>query len=122
MTQRKSQHEIIDFIANHYNTGNRAVEAVGGGNYCRYNTPDGKQCAFAIMCIEPETLPEGVGASAHLTNLGAEILKPEFRGYNFHFYNVIQHFHDKEEYWNENGLTDKGKKKVAELKIKYNQE
>ena len=41
-------------------------------------------------------------------NLFQSLLKPEYRGHPMDFWNQLQALHDREEYWAEKGLSDRG--------------
>lgn len=108
-------HEIIDEVADFYNNKNRSID----GNQCLYIGPDGKQCAFARMCINPENLPEQLNARVILEDHGQVVLRPEYRGYHPQFYRDIQSLHDNSLNWTDDGLSECGKDIVNALKIKY---
>ncbi len=110
-----NSHEIIDEVANFYNLGNRSTY----GTTCLYNGSDGKQCAFARMCVDPSELEEGVGAKNTLDKFGIDILKPEYRGHDYQLFHDVQVLHDNEWYWTEEGISEEGKKYVEELKKKW---
>lgn len=110
-------HEIIDYIAGYYNLDNRSTDAPK--IMCVYNGPDGKHCAFALMCIDSTLLEEGKNASAILRLNSDSILKPEFRGYSPEFYDDVQRLHDCSENWTKTGLSPEGEDKVAALKERY---
>lgn len=115
-------HEIIDYIAGYYNLGNRSVVEEKIADViplCVYNGSGGKHCAFALMCINPQSLIEGQGARDLLHTYGDSILKPEFRGHPFRFYDDIQSLHDRSGNWTETGLSEEGEEEVAALKLKY---
>lgn len=110
-------HQIIDLIVKTYSPlGARSLEK--DGRSCVYNGPNGKHCAFAMMCSNPEGLEEGVVASSLLHSLGFGILKPEFRGFPVDFYTQCQRLHDFGTYWDPilGGLTDGGRREVEVMK------
>jgi len=110
-------HEIIDEVAGFYKLGNRSVKTES--HFCLYNGPDGKQCAFARMVIDPLALIEHTNARVIIQEFGMQILKPEYRGHDAEFYIAVQRLHDNKGNWNEDGLSEEGKIKVIDLKIKY---
>ena|SRR5688500_8026129 len=128
---RKTTHEIIDEIAAHYNLGNRSVEMrafedkdglIEEREYsCLYNSPDGKHCAFAYMCIDPSKLEEYCGVKDLFRDdkVTMDDLKEEYRGHDIGFYSDLQAFHDTRDYWTEEGLNEFGKNKVESLKNKW---
>lgn len=127
---RKSKHEIIDETAAYYNLNNRSIKS-DGGNYCLYNGPNGKKCAFARMCADDIILTEGKNAAnmlgwegyhdkKPLNSMGDQgVLKEEYRGHSMEFYNAIQGLHDLVLNWTENGLSPQGVEVVKRLKERY---
>lgn len=49
------------------------------------------------------------------------VLKEEYRGYEFHFWDKLQYLHDTERYWHSQGLTSLGDDYVAEIKSWINE-
>ncbi len=47
------------------------------------------------------------------------ILKPAYRGFTLSFWRDLQWLHDNGEHWDENGLSDVGKKEVRAIKRKF---
>ncbi len=86
-----------------------------------YSTPDGKHCAFAYMCINPEDLSEGTSVyGLDITDEKQDILKEEYRGHSVHFYRDVQQFHDNIDNFTMEGLSEIGKLAVTTLKEAYN--
>jgi hypothetical protein len=110
--------EILNQIASMYNLNTRSVD---NASRCLYNGPGNKHCAFANMCIDPSILEENRSASTLLDKLGINILKEEYRGYSFYFYDNVQGFHDIKSNWSDEGLSDFGTKTLARLKAKWGQ-
>lgn len=48
-------------------------------------------------------------------------MRPGYEGHSSLFWEEIQSFHDHNGYWDENGLTEAGKKEVEFLLAKYDQ-
>ncbi len=112
-------HEIIDLIVKTYSApGSRSVTPEG---FCLYNGPDGKHCAFALMCSDPESLPERRLAITIIKESGDKILKPEFRGHSESFYAQCQHLHDSAHDWDmvNGGLTEDGENRVRWMKQNF---
>ena len=116
MSEPKSRIEIIDFIVSHFENNPRSLSESGD---CLYNGPNGSHCAFAIMCSNPEKLPEGKGVFSLIQKRIPKI-KPEFAGYSTGFYRDIQSLHDYDGNWIKtpegNELTLLGVKEVERLK------
>ena len=115
----KNTHEIIDETAGYYNLLNRSISLENGSVSCLYNGPEGKQCAFARICIDPSNFREGLRAGVILNRYGESILKPEYRGHDFSFYSDIQDLHDRQSYWTNTGLSELGKERVEKLKLDW---
>ena len=109
-----SASQIIDHVVNHFSKNPRSLDKWGS---CVYNGADGSRCAFAILCSNPEELPEGY----ILWDIAR--IKPEFDGYSKDFYRDIQRLHDRGDNWIKtetgNELTQMGIEKVKELKEKH---
>ncbi len=108
----KSKLEIIEETAKAYTSENRSIT---DGNRCVYLGPEGKRCAFSRCCKDdPRTFEillnnQRTSAADLLEGYDEkDLLKPEYRGYNKGFWSRIQTFHDCEENWNENGLSETG--------------
>ena len=110
----KTRIEIIDFIVNHFETNPRSINEDGDSFY---NGPNGEHCAFAILCENPEELPEG------FIRFGIARIKPEFDGQSKEFYSGIQLLHDRDYYWKKtpegNKLTQEGINEVKKMKKRY---
>ncbi len=125
-TTQKTKHQIIDEIAAHYNSNNRAAtKDLNGHEVCQYNAigEGGKvcHCAFAILCIDPVNdlqAYECTKASEVIIRhpKHQELLKPEYRGHQGVFYNMLQVIHDNHVNWDVDGLSELGKKAVERLK------
>jgi len=106
-------------IANHYNDNNRSVSG-----RCHYRTDDGRMCAVG-MCMNDEGIYkfgdsiQNVCAIARHLNEKCQhlddILKDEYKGHDAFFWNELQILHDNSVYWNEHGISNRGKLKVSEL-------
>ncbi len=114
--------EIIEETANFYNLGNRSVDETK--SECRYksNTIFGeKQCAFQ-RCVETDLSPyEGKSASKIFSylNQGRLVFKKGYEGHGQEFWMLIQNLHDHHFNWTIDGLSEKGKIKVEELKKRF---
>jgi hypothetical protein len=119
----KTKIEIIDETVAFYgeDINRRSVTKIDHSQKerCLYLGPNGKQCAFARVCIDTTNFREGDNAASHLDN-DQLIIKPEYRGHDGSFWNEIQRLHDYTDYWSlENELSDMGKEEVKRLKLKY---
>jgi hypothetical protein len=120
----KTKHEIIDIIASSYTSKTRAMT---GKNHCQYITEDGRKCAVGMfMTDEGLEFSKGLDLSATGINRRLfneqrrnldDILIKEVRGHELLFWDEMQNrLHDKETYWDENGITPKGKSAFETLK------
>lgn len=111
----KTKLEIIEETANFYNSYTRAYDPIR--HTCVYNTPeDLKQCAVDRCLIDPKMFEEQYGKDGY--NISSVVrrgnlklddyLKEEYRGHGIYFWRSLQEFHDDENNWNENGLSDIG--------------
>ncbi len=114
-----TKHEIIDETVEFYSNNPRSLDEEK--EHCLYKGPNNTECAFARMVRDEDkvNLKEGWTAKALLNGLSIDIIKDEYKGYEFDFYNDIQALHDTKRYWKSGGLTDYGKEKVVELKREY---
>lgn len=115
----KTKLEILDIVANHYNSKNRAVDAEGA---CQYMTNDGRTCAVGMCMRKPETymdINDGVDYFLNNNYSIDHVLKSDFHGHGFYFWQRLQDFHDIEDNWDEYGLTEEGKKHYNKIKEEY---
>jgi hypothetical protein len=89
-----------------------------GGSLCMYNNPDGKHCAFARCCqpdkislLREEYTVRQLVENGIIPNVDF-VLLPEYHGHSVDFWKSVQNLHDGEEYWNEFGLSQKGKEQL----------
>lgn len=120
----KTKHEIIDIIASSYTSKTRAMT---GKNSCQYITDDGRKCAVAMFMTD-EGVEFSKGSSLSATGINRslsekqrrgfdDVLIEEVRGHELLFWDEMQScLHDEERYWDENGITPKGKSAVETLK------
>jgi len=112
----KTKLEIIEETATYYSEDTSRRASTNG--MCEYLTLDGRMCAVGRCLIDPGAVVGG-GAEAILGENGADkLLKEEYRGHDVNFWVYLQLFHDGN-YWDENGLTEKGKEFLQMLKEKY---
>lgn len=130
---RKTRVDIIDETVKFYSENPRAMRAKqlpSEPDSCAYVAPNGERCAFARCCTEDgvrwlHANLEGSnvqGIETRDKNLN-EMLKPEYRGHDLHFWINIQRLHDSSEFWGQDGkLTPVGNSRVQRLKCKYAEE
>jgi len=123
--------EIIDLILGKYieNPEERALE---GGLIPRFITSDGKTDPIGFALLDPHQFSHIVGGIFHLVlhyrqingwvgmrYFPRELLRERFRGHESVFWNDLQHFHDNNTYFTENGLSQNGFAALANLKVKW---
>jgi hypothetical protein len=124
MTKEQIVRETVAF----YTSKNRAaVETVHPDNgctstQCLYLTDEGKMCAVG-RCMTKKglecVLVSYAKASAHDLDDGFDgidkLLKKKYHGRNISFWDNLQSLHDNKNWWDENGITEKGKAQVRYL-------
>lgn len=126
--------QIINETVNRFNSNNRAVRESGECIYC---SQDGRKCAVGVYMDETNTPDRYYGSVLQLhrdaLNGIDTLLVPEVRGHEIEFWKDVQDLHDnyisinnsKHFYsglmifWDENGLTDRGRHYVKQLKEKW---
>lgn len=119
--RKMSKVDVINDTVAFYSedTSRRSFVGEGFHQRCKYNGPDGKKCAFArfVDGTVDESL-EGKSAGDVIEN-GIK-LKPEVAHIeDIPFWNGIQGLHDYGRFWDDKGLTEKGKKMVEQLLEEY---
>ena len=80
------------------------------GQVCCYKTRSGKMCAVG-RCLSNSDLLKGddrsIEAICQIYSLD-DILKPEYRGHSIGFWVGLQKLHDSGQFWDREGLTEKG--------------
>lgn len=115
----KTKKEIILETVEYYKTHPRSL--FKNGESCLYNGADGSKCAFSRCCIDSSQFPEFMSASYILDRDGESVLKEEYRGHEYKFWNDVQLIHDGSAYWNGNVLTARGQELMEHLLTKYNE-
>lgn len=107
--------ETLNETAAAYTRNTRAVDPENGG--CRYFM-NGRCCAVGRCMLNPEQHENYLGGVNRFSDLDA-LLKSEYRGFPIDFWRDLQDLHDWEDNWDENGLTETGKTKVANIKEEF---
>jgi hypothetical protein len=114
----KTKHEIIDEIANYYNSTNRSYDDIN--EVCKYKGPNNTECAFQ-RCVETN-LSEYEGRSSAIVMERHNIrFKDGYEGHDIIFWRLIQNLHDSRRNWNEKGLSDDGQDMVNKLKTMFDE-
>lgn len=119
-TNRLTLEEIVRETVGFYNTKNRAtVESANlisglSSSNCQYITPDNKMCAVG-RCLTKTGLARVMKACPNDAanevdqTLGLEkVLKKKYTGHSRMFWMRLQRLHDNKNFWDENGLNDRG--------------
>jgi len=117
MSNLKTKIEIINEVANHFNSQNRAI--VEGA--CSYLTPDGKKCAVGMFLNFEKfsVIINNDSADTLFQKKGYGILKEEYQIEDTGFWMDLQGLHDTDRFWDENGLTETGEGRKQFLLKKY---
>ena len=117
MTKTEIINETVKFYSEDPNR--RAIE--GSSCLYYYRTESGVQkCAVGRCLIKPGKTQDGgvfmvFGDSCNLN----KALKPKYRGHSLEFWEDLQAIHDSHFYWDEKGLSDRGKIAVEKMLEKY---
>jgi len=121
--------EIINNIANHYNLDNRSVSIVRNTpELCLYTDHKDDHCGVGRYFKEEYKTTTFNGNGEAINSLAIEqsgkgeldfYLISEAQGYPLDFWEDIQNFHDRVEFWNLEGLSNKGKIYKQNLLEKY---
>lgn len=121
LTEREK--EVLLETINFYNSTNRGFDEDKG--MCVYETADGNHCAVG-RCMNANGLafgkhlvdsgrPSAVSSVHERSHSGIDYyLKPEYKGLSIEFWSSLQTLHDNMYCWDENGLSDLGKKYVSD--------
>jgi hypothetical protein len=116
----KTKTEILNETAAFYNLNNRSTKKriKDGSSFCMYNNSDGKHCAFARCCqpdkislLREENTVDQLIDDCYITDVDS-VLRPEYHGHSVDFWRSVQGLHDRKEYWNELGLSQRGKEQL----------
>ena len=103
---------ILDDTAKFYNSNNRGLQPNGN---CCYITPDGKRCAIGRLV----STEHAVKMQIQNDSITYAALTPELSALGILFLEKLQMFHDTEEVWNDNGLSDFGKDQYEIIKAVF---
>ncbi len=106
--------ETLNETAAAYTSKTRGIDQYSS---CRYYT-NGTCCAVGRCLQDPKRFAY-VGGTVITFNRDHNLessLKPEYRGYPMTFWRDLQWLHDNGDHWDENGLSEAGKKEVAKIK------
>lgn len=106
--------KTLNETINSYTSKTRASNRNGNCYYFK----KGKCCAIGRCLTNPEEFAKWDCKVDRLPALDKN-LKPEYRGFPLAFWEALQHLHDHKCLWDENGLSDLGKKRVDEIKRKF---
>ncbi len=117
MTQLTKKQIILETL-DYYTKNKRGIQ---GGN-CRYITADGDMCAIGRCMVSPKEEYRGTPQFLRLGHESLELetlLREKYRGHGNTFWSHLQRFHDFSQHWNENSLTEAGKKSLNTLLEQY---
>lgn len=124
MDKKETMLAVLKTVKEKYNINNRAVAK--GSERCMYQTPEGRRCAVGMYMRD-----DMANAFAHadydastldsLHNLDT-LLKEEYRGLPLEFWEDLQTLHDRSVYWNEDGLTFRGREVAHQIQTRIEED
>ena len=117
MTQKEAQRLILNDLVTHFNSNNRAVSVNSNGieDGCYYLDKKGNKCIAGRWMDNPEKATN----DCILDRGNWGLLKPEAKLAGEDFMSTVQVIHDRKVYWNENGLSESGKKAIESIKEQF---
>lgn len=113
--------EIVDETVAFYNK-DVSRRSVDGSGICQYTDQGGRHCAIG-RCLIDENFDYGGGVEAiwggDLDSPSMEMdkeLKEQYRGHTLGFWSDLQTLHDTSESWNEQGITEFGRRMANGIK------
>ena len=93
-------------------------------NACYYQAQDGRRCAFGRLMKEEYFKDDALNGTtiSHLVNstngvrTHNDLLPDKYKGFSLAFWRELQMLHDSALYWDEDGLTKEGKRKVSSMR------
>lgn len=83
-----------------------------------------RMCAVGRYLKDPEKVQKAIykldscgemNVNGLINTFGEKVFKKKYRNINIAFWDFLQELHDRDIYWNENGLSITGKNKVKDL-------
>ena len=115
--QLETLNETVEFYSVDPN-GRRAFNAENFGQ-CHYKTSDGRKCAVGRLFKRGE-YSEKYGSTTFINLPLKKGVKRLRDTYGVDFLQTLQKLHDTSTNWNNDGLSEIGKREVEYLKIKFN--
>lgn len=112
--------EILEYTVKYYSedTKRRAV-ITEPLRMCMYLTKDGRKCAVGRL-LDKEKINMSIVGSVHLLFRDKpEFITEDMKLVGEEFLSELQDLHDISSYWDENGITDDGNKRVDIIKRIY---
>lgn len=112
---------LLDDTVAHYNSTNRGiiVNNKGGNDSCHYSPSATSEGCSIGRQIKDKKLCKKFDLKKNTPVELLEGLPEELLEYGLPFLRVLQRFHDSNECWNENGLTEVGKENYEIIKSNY---
>lgn len=121
--------ETEKFYTENPNKRGIKINTNGFQDGCQYLTDDGRKCAIGRCMITPTTTMNGDPYGLWDENLRdnneisklifEDILKPEYKGLSIELWKSLQMWHDNPDNWDKNGLTNKGKVEMYDIKSQF---
>lgn len=109
----KTRQELLDNVVGYYNSERRAND----GASCSYHTKDGRRCAVGISVTlrQAKILQENYRGCTVWKDDVFDALPERLKDMGKDFLYAVQKLHDGDPFWDKNGLTEEGKKKVKKI-------
>ena len=114
--------KALDLVSKTFNSNNRALikDSEGMERCCYYTGPGGPRCAIGILVTEKQAkglqsrYPDICASEVWETTSNKTLKK-----FDPDFLEELQWLHDAARNWNEQGLSERGKVLVSEIKLRY---
>jgi hypothetical protein len=118
--------EIIDETVKYYSedVNRRSFTGTGTSQLCKYKTEDCKMCAVG-RCLTSTFINKFgdlIGDVHHLfaqVDWNDDLFQEQYKGHGEDFWIDLQHLHDVQMHWDNNGLTEIGKDFLKAIKRRY---
>lgn len=115
----KTKLEIIEETVAYYSEDVRRRAAKGGSDCQYYDNETGAMCAVGRCMTNPKEYAGVVINAEDLIAENPQVLKAEYQGHEAEFWEDIQHLHDSHWYWSDEGITERGLRRVEQTKERW---
>ena len=121
--------EILEKVAATYTLQTRSLK-LNSDTSCLYVGLEGRRCGVALFCKQDDVTLGRLTEMDRDCSPGVsdfdfskwkldDLLEEEAKGHELEFWSDVQYFHDEKRNWNEDGLTERGKEFLQEMKTKW---